>query len=65
MKYLTELYEQGLKDYDQELTKRQELEKRINKAIKKIEYYNKYCGYNGETTIHDKELNELLNILED
>lgn len=35
MKYLTELYEQGLKDYDQELTKRQELEKRINKAIKK------------------------------
>lgn len=64
MKHLAELYEQALKDYDQELTKRQELEKKINKAIKKIEYYNKYCGYDGRTTIHDKELNELLNILE-
>lgn len=64
MKHLAELYEQALKDYDQELTKRQELEKKINKAIKKIEYYNKHCGYEGRTTIHDKELNELLNILE-
>ena len=64
MKHLAELYEQALKDYDKELTQRKELEKKINKAIKKIEYYNKYCGYNGRTTIHYKELNELLNILE-
>lgn len=35
----------------------------IDKAIDKIEYYSKYCGYDGTTTIHDKELKELLDIL--
>lgn len=43
--------------------KAKEYEERIYNAIKKIEYYNKYCGYDGRTTIHDKELNELLEIL--
>ena len=44
--------------------KAKEYEERIYNTIKKIEYYNKYCGYDGTTTIHDKELNELLEILE-
>ena len=44
--------------------KAKEYEERIYNTIKKIEYYNKYCGYDGTTTIHDKELNELLKILE-
>ena len=33
MKHLAELYEQALKDYDKELTKRQELEKIIKETI--------------------------------
>lgn len=37
----------------------------IDKAIDKIEYYSKYCGYDGTTTIHDKELKELLDILKE
>ena len=41
-----------------------EYEEIIYNAIKKIEHYSKYCGYDGTTTIHDKELNELLKILE-
>lgn len=66
-----------LKDHDEELMfyvnlvkrfndiceENDKKEKRINKAIEKIEHYNKYCGYDGTTTIHDKELNELLEIL--
>ena len=44
--------------------KAKEYEERIYNKIKKIEYYNKYCGYNGTTNIHDKELNQLLKILE-
>lgn len=43
--------------------KEQEYSCRIYNTIKKIEYYNKNCGYDGRTTIHDKELNELLEIL--
>ena len=46
MKHLAELYEQALKDYDQELTKRQELEKQckrqkdaIDKAINNSQYW--------------------------
>ena len=34
MKHLAELYEQALKDYDQELTKRQELEKESQINVK-------------------------------
>ena len=44
--------------------KAKEYEERIYNAIKKIEHYSKYCGYDETTTIHDKELNELLKILE-
>ena len=42
--------------------KAKEYEERIYNAIKEIEYCNKYCGYDERTTIHDKELNELLEI---
>ena len=41
MKHLAELYEQALKDYDKELTKRQELEqqcKRQKEVINKLEF---------------------------
>ena len=41
MKHLAELYEQALKDYDKELTKRQELEqkcKRQKEIINKLEF---------------------------
>lgn len=44
--------------------KAKEYKERIYNTIKKIEYYIKYCGYDDRTTIHDKELNELLKILE-
>lgn len=51
MKHLAELYEQALKDYDQELTKRQELEKQckrqkevIDKIMNLIKQYGKYDG---------------------
>ena len=44
--------------------KAKEYEERIYNTIKKIEHYIKYCGYDDRTTIHDKELNELLKILE-
>ena len=51
MKHLEELYEQALKDYDQELTKRQELEQQykkqkevINKITDLIKQYGKYDG---------------------
>ena len=44
--------------------KAKEYEERIYQTIKKIEYCSKHCGYDGETMIHDKELNELLDILE-
>ena len=52
MKHLAELYEQALKDYDQELTKRQELEqqcKRQKEVIDKItNLIKKYGKYDGE-----------------
>ena len=44
--------------------KAKEYKERKYNTIKKIEHYIKYCGYDDRTTIHDKELNELLNILE-
>lgn len=44
--------------------KAKKYEERIYNTIKKIEHYRKYCGYDGTTIIHDKELNELLKILE-
>ena len=44
--------------------KAKEYKERIYNTIKKIEHYSKYCGYGDRTTIHDKELNELLKILE-
>ena len=44
--------------------KAKEYKERIYNTIKKIEHYSKYCGYDDRTTIHDKELNELLKILE-
>lgn len=37
MKHLAELYEQALKDYDQELTKRQELEQQCKKQKEVID----------------------------
>lgn len=42
MKHLEELYEQALKDYDQELTQRQELEKQVKKQKDVIEKINNY-----------------------
>ena len=49
MKHLAELYEQALKDYDQELVKRQELEQQckkqkevIDKAINNSQYWIDY-----------------------
>ena len=44
--------------------KAKEYKERIYNTIKKIEHYIKYCGYDDRTTIQDKELNELLKILE-
>ena len=51
MKHLAELYEQALKDYDKELTKRQELEQQckkqkeiIDKIMNLIKKYGKYDG---------------------
>ena len=44
--------------------KAKEYEERIYNTIKKIEHYSKCYGYDETTTIHDKELNELLKILE-
>ena len=40
-----------------------ELVKKIDKAIEQINYYKSNCGYDGSTIIHDKQLDELLNIL--
>ena len=65
MKHLAELYEQALKDYDKELTQRQELEqkcKRQKEAIDKaIEFTNKnwvtWCSN------HFVYMTELQNIL--
>ena len=47
-----------------DINKSHDICREIYNAIKKIEHYSKYCGYDGTTTIHDKELNELLKILE-
>ena len=44
--------------------KAKEYEERIYNTINIIKYYKNHCGYDGITTIHDKELNELLKILE-
>ena len=43
MKHLAELYEQALKDYDKELTKRQELEQRCKKQKEVIDKINNFC----------------------
>ena len=40
MKHLAELYEQALKEYDQELTKRQELEQQCKKQKEVIDKLN-------------------------
>ena len=49
------LYEENTKLINQQ----KEFIKYMNK---KIEHYSKYCDYDETTTIHDKELNELLKI---
>ena len=67
MKHLAELYEQALKDYDQELTKRQELEKQVKKQKdaldKAIEFTNKNWGT--WCTHHLEYMTELQNILKE
>ena len=67
MKHLAELYEQALKDYDQELTKRQELEKQCKRqkdAIDKaIEFTNKNWGT--WCSNHFVYMTELQNILKE
>ena len=50
-------------DYGELLKQVKKQKEVIDKAIDKIEYYSKYCGYDGTITIHDKELKELLDIL--
>ena len=67
MKHLTELYEQALKDYDKELTKRQELEKKCKKQKevidKAIEFTNKNWGT--WCSNHFVYMTELQNILKE
>lgn len=37
----------------------------IDKAIDQINYYKINCGYDGRTIVHDKQLDELLDILKE
>lgn len=71
MKHLAELYEQALKDYDQELTKRQELEKQCKKQKevidKAIEFIDRWIDkWYTNSMLDDKEyLCLLLDILKE
>ena len=47
---------------EQQIKNQQEV---IDKAIDQINYYKSNCGYNGSTTIHDKQLDELQDILKE
>ena len=64
MKHLRDLYAKALEDYEKELIKRQELEKKINKIIEIINYYGVDKEYN-DNVILRHILKDMLDILKE